>query len=164
MSNAVIFRRVVRHLRIGNYFHCIFATFDAMEKRITLISKKKERLVLSFTVLQLVVIIGRIWSIATKMTNLLESILGLAIASLTVIGFVVRCDPFPDYAQVQFLNYIFSSKGELCDRRATRFLTYLAHFFDVIEFGYYSIATLHGLLALFLPCQPGLTSSIICSL
>ncbi|OXA45218.1 hypothetical protein Fcan01_20143 [Folsomia candida] len=133
-----------------------------MGGKISLISKKKERLVLSFTVLQLMVIIVRIWSIATTRANLLESILGVAIASLTVIGFVVRCDPVPDYVQVQFLNYVFTSKDVLSDK-ATRFLPYLALFFNVVEFGYYSVSTLLSLLALFLPCQPGLTSSVICS-
>ncbi|OXA45151.1 hypothetical protein Fcan01_20131 [Folsomia candida] len=163
MSKIVICHRVVRHLRIGNYFHCIFATFDTMEGKISLISKKNKRLVLSFTVLQFLVIIVRIWSIATTRADLLESIFGIAIASLTVIGFVVRCDPFPDDVQVQFLNYIFSSKDEVSDRGATRYLNLLALFFDVVEFTYYSISTVLGLLALFLPCQPGLTSSIICS-
>lgn len=47
--------------------------------------------------------------------------------------------------------------------KQSRFITYLVLFFDMIELSYYIISTIHWLLVMLFPCQPGLLSSILCS-
>lgn len=113
----LIFRQVKHHLALGNKFHCVFVKFDKTSGKITTVSKRQAMFVQTFTFLQFLVITAKIWSVVTKsVTSLSEKILGTAIASLTIVTFLIRCNTFPDYVQAQFLNYIFFTKGYPCKK------------------------------------------------
>lgn len=76
-----------------------------------MVSKSQALIVHSFTILQFLVITVKIWSITTSVTSLMEEILGISLASLALVTFLLRFNTFPDYAQAQLLNYIFITKG-----------------------------------------------------
>ncbi|OXA44507.1 hypothetical protein Fcan01_20712 [Folsomia candida] len=83
--------------------------------------------------------------------------------ALSLISFLLRFEISPDYVQGQLLNFIFSTKDIQYRQSIKHLLRFLVLFFDLIELGFYLFPTLHGLLTIFLPCQPGLLSSILCS-
>lgn len=58
---------------------------------------------------------------------------------------------------------IFALTDAKNDAKRDKFLTYLVLFFDVVELGNYSMFIVHWLSVMLLPCQPGLSSSILCS-
>lgn len=112
MSKLIILSRVKRHLKLGNSIFGVPAKWDKTEGNITSISEKKEKLVKAFTDLNFLFVIARIWTIARKeKASLSESIVGNTLTSLAVINFLLRHNP-PDYVQMQFLNYLFSSEGK----------------------------------------------------
>ncbi|OXA47699.1 hypothetical protein Fcan01_17594 [Folsomia candida] len=155
--------RVKRHLKHGNYFHCIYSKWDDDLGRIVKVTKTRQRSVFSFTILQLIVIALRVWSIISKSSSSTDRIIGTAVKCLTLSGFLFRCNPWPDYAQIEFLNYILSSRGERYGRKENLCLTCLILLMDALELGYYSIATFMSVVAMLLPCLPGLASYILCS-
>lgn len=104
--------RVKRHLKHGNNFHCIYSKWDNNLGKIVRVTKTKRRSVLGFTILQLIVIAVRVWSIIFKSKSSTDRIIGTALTSVTLFGFIFRCDPLPDFIQMEFLNYIFCSRGK----------------------------------------------------
>ncbi|OXA45375.1 hypothetical protein Fcan01_20176 [Folsomia candida] len=48
-------------------------------------------------------------------------------------------------------------------KKKNNFLIYLTLFFHALELGYFSVSIAHALLVMFLPCQPGLSSTMLCS-
>ncbi|OXA44438.1 hypothetical protein Fcan01_20766 [Folsomia candida] len=164
MSENRILTRVRRHLKLGNLFHSVFVKWDNSSSKIRLVPKKKEKIIVTFTILQFLVIVLKIWSLTSRQaTNLIENFLGIAILVLCITPFLLRCHTSSDYVQAQFLTYTLSFKDGKNSGKKSRVLKYLVLFFDAIEISYYTISTLHGLLVMFLPCQPGLISSIHCS-
>lgn len=113
MSNILIFGRVKRHLILGNKFQCLFVKLDKTSDKITIISKRKERIVVAFTVLQFLVILAKIWSINARVTSLTENFLGIGILAISIAPFLLRCHTSADHVQLQFLNYLLLPKGGL---------------------------------------------------
>lgn len=111
MGKNLVFHRVKRHLTLANNVYCVFVNFDRTSNKIITISKKKERIVVTFRVLQFLIMTAKIFSVAARTTNLIEKIVGIAMTSITLTPFLLRCHTFADYVQVQFLNYIFLSRG-----------------------------------------------------
>lgn len=111
MSKITILRSVKRHLKLGDYFPATFVTWDEKLGKIKLITKRKSKIVHAGTILQLVVVAVRIWSVVTKATSLIQRVIGIAITSLTLIPFLLRFELSGDYVPAQFLNFIFTSKG-----------------------------------------------------
>ncbi|OXA44841.1 hypothetical protein Fcan01_20800 [Folsomia candida] len=163
MSKSRVLHRVRRHLTLGNQFRSVFLNWDKSSSTIILISKKKEKIVVAFTFLQFVVITAKAWSITARTTNLIENILGIAVLTMSLTPFLLRCHTSADHVHVQFLNYIFFT--EYVDKvgKQKRLFKYLVLFFDAIEISYYNIATIHLFLVMIFPCQMGLTSSILCT-
>ncbi|OXA37905.1 hypothetical protein Fcan01_27390, partial [Folsomia candida] len=168
MSKISIFGCIKNHLKLGDYFPTTFATWDEKQGKIKLIGKSKSKLVHSGTILQLAVITVRIWSVVTKATNLMERVIGVAITSLTTIAFLLRFQISADFLQVQFLNFAFSTRDLPYTSKEKMFLICLRFFMDALAladmvFACFTMASIYGLLSVFLPCQPGLFSSIICT-
>lgn len=111
MGENRVLHRIRRHLSLGNQLPSVFAKWNKSSGKITLVSEKKEKIVLAFTILQFVVILAKAWSITARTTNLKENILGIAILTWSITTFLLRCHISSDYVQVQFLNYILLSKG-----------------------------------------------------
>ncbi|OXA44827.1 hypothetical protein Fcan01_20722 [Folsomia candida] len=162
MSKILVFRRVKSHLKLANKVRCVFVKFNKISDKMTSTSKNKERTVVAFMILQFLVIIAKMWSVTGRVSSFTENILGIAIASLSTTAFLLRSYS-PDYVQAQFLNYIFLSRDAKNDANRDKFLTYLVLFFYMVEFCYYSLPIVHWFSVMLLPCQPGLSSSILCS-
>ncbi|XP_035711197.1 uncharacterized protein LOC118436725 [Folsomia candida] len=163
MSKIAILRCIKHHLNLGDYFLTTFVTWDEKLGKIRLIGKNKSKIVHAGTILQLAVIAARIWSVVTKATSLIETVIGIAITSLTTIAFLLRFEISADYLPVQFLNFVFSTKDLAYTPKEKMFLTCLRVFMDLVAFGCFTMASIYGLLSVLLPCQPGLVSSLICT-
>ncbi|OXA44439.1 hypothetical protein Fcan01_20765 [Folsomia candida] len=163
MTKDLILQQVRRHLKLGNQLRSIFVKWDKHSNQITLVPKKKEKIIVTLSILQFLVIIAKIWTITSITVNLIESFLGIAILAVSITTFLLRCHISSDYVQAQFLNCILLSKDGRNHGKQSHFLNYLVLFFDATELSYYIISSVHWLLVMFLPCQPGLISATLCS-
>lgn len=118
MSKVFILRCIKRHLKLGDYFPATFVTWNSKFDKIKLISKTKSAIVRAGTILQMVVIAIKIWSVVMMPASLIQRVIGIGIISVKTIAFLFPFELSSDHLPAQFLNYIYSTKGrfswEIC--------------------------------------------------
>lgn len=115
MSPNLIFHCIKRHLKLANVFYAVFVKLDKQSDKLIIVNKNVERIVVAFKILQILMIIVKIWSTIAAANNLTGTILGVSLVSLYVTPFLLQCHISSDYVQVQFLNYVFFTKGTMVE-------------------------------------------------
>lgn len=119
MSKLLILQSIKRYLKVGYYFPSTFVTWDNRLSKLKLISKNKCRVVHAGTILQVIVIATKIWSVVTMATNLILDKIGSLTLwhSLTLWISYPGCDRYRDnFAGSDRISVTVGTLRGLCSR------------------------------------------------
>lgn len=98
-------------LKYGDFYHCVFATWDSEGEKFALNSKREKKIVLFSLILHFVYTTCQIVATAKKSDTIETQIKASVLTTAFITALLFRFDLKFDHVPV--LNYIFSSKGNL---------------------------------------------------